>query len=144
MDDKWKLSLELDDDQLFALLNALDFSSRMAAGQWDNITKVMYGNKDDNGNPMCDKWFFDDEDDKLAVRLRNQLCPWFEEHNFGANASLGIYSPHLSMTAKRQYDLYKHIMYQRNMIKNIDNVYSYTPHDAGDKHVNVHLEQLDN
>lgn len=128
----WLLTLELNGKQLFALLKALDISSRLAAGQWSELQRFANENKDDDGNPMSDYIFMDRDIEHKLYKIRNEVMPWFENKGFHDHANLGIYSKHLSENAKIQYDIYKHIMYQRNKEMNIDNVYSYEPLDASE------------
>lgn len=130
MKEKWKLEMELSDGELQCLLNALDISTRLAAGQWDRLQHFANQNVDDNGKPMSEYLFMDYDIQDDLNEIRNKIMPWFAKKRLTGGASLGIYSPNLSEEAKVQYDIFKHVMYQRNKYLNIDNVYSREPLDA--------------
>ena len=106
--EKYKIELSVDD--VGNLESVLDFVVRIAIGQWNNLALVLCGLKDENNNPVYDKWSCDEP---FVCHYRNRIFRVFEDECLSSSlSSIGIYSSLLSDQIHRIYEVYKELMYE--------------------------------
>lgn len=121
--DKITITMELTSNQLTQLMKALDFTSRIYCGQWDNICSLMFENTTEDGNHMYSSMSADIKTEHDICELRNKICPEFETDNIWTSSSYGINNKKISDNARVIYDLYKEFMYSNGA----SGVYGYKP-----------------
>lgn len=104
------MRLELINDEIFMVINSLDFYSRIWIGQYDEIDSLLhlYGyNESDSLN-------FEDYE-KEYLKLRSIMIPKLANDNF--SCSLGIWNVETDNRAKSAYDMQQTIRYTQAWYK---------------------------
>ena len=98
-----KYNLTLNENQIKVVLTALDFFSRISAGQLNMIKEVIS----------------DSAKEKTLAKLQKEMFPYLT----GLNHSFGIGGKQISEEAKISYDIYKKMMWVFNPV----GVYGFKP-----------------